>query len=252
MINQNSNSNLNQNSNPNIHFIIQARTGSSRLPNKIFKQIQNKPVLYHVINRLQKSKYAFKIIIATTLKHEDDCIKDFCIEHNIDYFRDSEENVLQRYYKTAQHFHSNIIVRITSDCPLIDVNFIDKMIEYYIQNNLSYVGPKYFGNHKFPDGFNGEVFNFKTLEDAYQNANSNEVEHVSTYIIKKYKTKEFEYPIDYKLYPNINFHNLHLSLDTQKDYDLIKNIFNNLQPNFTLNEILTYLDENYYLIINTN
>ena len=239
------------NSNSNIHFIIQARTCSTRLPNKIFKQIQNKPVLYHVINRLQKSKYSSKIIITTTLRQEDNIIKDFCIKHNIDYFRDSEQNVLQRYYKTAQHFNSNIIVRITSDCPLVDVDFIDKMIEYYIQNNLKYLGPKYFGNHKFPDGFNGEVFDFKTLKEAYLNADQNEVEHVSTYIIKKYKTKEFEYPIDYEIYPNIDFSNLHLSLDTQKDYDLIKNIFNNLHPDFNLKDVLTYLNENYYLI-NTN
>lgn len=108
---------------------------------------------------------------------------------------------------------------------------------------LPYLCPKYYGNHKFPDGFNGEIFNYHILKEANENANENEKEHVSTYIIKKYKTFEFDYPIDYQKYQSIDFSNLHLSLDTKEDYELLKNIFHNIylkKNNFELEDVLDY------------
>jgi len=235
----------------NIHIIVQARTGSTRLPRKVMKKLEDKIVLQHVIDRLKLSKYASDIIICTTQKKEDDVISDFCLTNKINIYRGSEFNVLERYYETAQYYKSDIIVRVTSDCPLIDVSFIDMMIDYFLKSDLQYLGPKYYGNHHFPDGFNGEVFWFDMLEEAYLNADHTEKEHVTTYIIKKFKKEEFNYPILYKKYRNINFSRLHLSLDTEDDYKFLKNIFKNVyvkKKNFGLEDVLKYLDKEVFCL----
>ena len=83
-------------SDKNIHIIIQARTGSTRLPNKVLKKLNNKIVLKHVVDRLDKSKYCDKVIVCTTVKEKDNTISDFCISNNIDFHRGSELNVLER------------------------------------------------------------------------------------------------------------------------------------------------------------
>ena len=210
---------------PQIHIIVQARTGSTRLPNKVMKLLEDKIVLDHVIDRLRLSKYASKVIIATTTESNDNIIVNHCNQRKTEVYRGSEKDVLKRYYECATYYHSDIIVRVTSDCPLIDVYYIDLMIEYFMNQKLNYLGPTYFGNHKFPDGFNGEVFSYKVLKEAQEHAFENEKEHVTTYIQKKYKTQEFSYPIDYEKYSNIQFDQLHLSLDTIEDYELLKNIF---------------------------
>jgi spore coat polysaccharide biosynthesis protein SpsF len=241
---------MNNNQNLNIHIIVQARTGSSRLPNKVMKYLEDKIVLQHVYDRLKESKYAQKVIITTTTNVSDTIIVDYCVNNNIEVFRGSELNVLNRYYETAKYYKSDIIVRVTSDCPLIDVKFIDMMIDYYLKSDLKYLGPKYFGNHKFPDGFNGEIFNFDVLEEANNNANINQKEHVTTYIIDKYKKEEFTYPILYQKYKNIDFTDLHLSLDTPEDYNLLKKIFKNVylkKNNFHLEDILKFLNQIVYL-----
>jgi spore coat polysaccharide biosynthesis protein SpsF len=229
-----------------IDIIVQARMGSSRLPQKVMNILEDKIVLDHVVGRLKKSKYARNVIICTTTKNEDDIIFNHCFKNNILCYRGSELNVLERYYETAKYFNSDYIVRITSDCPLVDYKYIDLMIEKYFELKLDYLGPKYYGNHKFPDGFNGEIFNFNVLKEANENANSNEKEHVTTYIIKKYSTFEFDYPLKNN-YKNINLDLLHLSLDTYEDYELLKNIFKNVylrNKHFELEDILYYLDNN--------
>ena len=236
--------------NLNIHIIIQARTGSSRLPNKVMKYLEDKIVLQHVYDRLKESKYSQKVIITTTTNISDNIITDYCVNNNIEVFRGSELDVLNRYYETAKYYKSDIIVRVTSDCPLVDIKFIDMMIDYYLKSDLKYLGPKYFGNYKFPDGFNGEVFSFDVLEEANKNGSINEREHVSTYIIKKYSKEEFIYPILYEKYKNINFTDLHLSLDTLEDYNLLKKIFKNVylkNNNFQLEDVLRFLNLIVYI-----
>ena len=241
---------MNNNENLNIHIIVQARTGSSRLPNKVMKYLEDKIVLQHVYDRLKESKYAQKVIITTTTNISDNIIVDYCLNNNIEVFQGSELDVLNRYYETAKYYKSDIIIRVTSDCPLVDINYIDMMIDYYSKSDLKYLGPKYFGNHKFPDGFNGEIFSFDVLEEANNNANEYQKEHVTTYIIEKYKKEEFTYPILYQKYRNIHFSNLHLSLDTEGDYKLLKKIFKNVylkKNNFQLEDVLKFLNKIVYL-----
>ncbi len=194
---------------------------------------------------IQKCKNIRNIIIATTTKKEDDLIYNYCNENAINCYRGSEKDVLKRYYDAALFYKSKYIVRVTSDCPLIDPKYVDLLINTYTDNKIKYLGPKYYGNHNFPDGFNCEIFPFDLLKEAVVNADTNEREHVTTYIIKKYKSMEYDYPINYNLYKNVDFSKLHLSLDTQDDYKLLDNIFRyvyNKNNNFTLENVLDYLN----------
>lgn len=232
----------------NIDVIIQARMGSRRLPGKVMKKIEDKVVLDHVIDRVSRAKKIRNVIICTSSLEKDNIIFEHCKGRNIKCFRGSEKNVLNRYYETAKFYGTETIVRLTSDCPLFDPMFIDMMIEKYFELDLEYIGPKYYGEHQFPDGFNCEIFSFNVLKEAELNANENEKEHVSTYLINKYSSAKYEYDYYYELqnkYDNIKFDELHLSLDTQEDYELIKNIFKHVYLNkhdFTLEDVLLYLN----------
>jgi len=240
-----------------VDIIIQARLGSTRLPGKILYKIFDKTILAHVIDRLKKCKNVSNIIIATTKNQNDKLIEDYCKTNKIAYFRGDEYDVLDRYYKTAIYFKSKYIVRITSDCPLIDPIIVDKMIDYFFENNKKFLNMKYFNNQNgahggFPDGTNMYIFTIEDLEDAWKNTNDKfDREHVCPYMIRKYKfNKKYDISLP-KKYKNINFKTLHLSLDTILDYYLIKNIYENLyfiSKNFTIYDVLNYLDKNSKLL----
>lgn len=230
---------------------MQARMGSSRFPGKIMKYIEDKVVLQHVVDRCKMSKNIDKVIVATTNKKDDDIIENYCIDNNILYYRGDENNVLERYYFTATTFNSDIIIRVTSDCPLIDYKIIDNMIEYFKENNLKFLQPKYFNgkNQKsrggFPDGFNPQIFTYNALKETYANANTDfEKEHVGPYMVQNFLEKEYIIPL-IKIYSKIDLYNLHLSLDTIEDYNLIKNIYDKLyikNKNFSLYDVLDFLN----------
>lgn len=234
-----------------INLIIQARMGSSRLPNKILKRIEDKCVLQHVIDRCSNSIYINKIVVATTTNTNDDIIEDYCLKQKIYYFRGSENNVLDRYYNTALQFECDIIIRVTSDCPLIDVNIIDSMINYFFEKKLDFLQPQYSRQGEngssggFPDGTNPQIFTFKILENTYKNAYSDfDLEHVCPYMIRNYSIDEFKI-INIEFYKTIDFETLHLSLDTQTDYELICKIFSILyknDKNFTIYDVLKILN----------
>jgi spore coat polysaccharide biosynthesis protein SpsF len=239
-----------------IYVLVQARMGSSRLPKKIMLPLEDKLVLQHDIERIKKSKLINDVIICTTTEEKDDCIEEFCKKHYIKYYRGSENNVLDRYYQAALLYKPDIIVRITSDCPMVDPNIIDDMIENYlkIKDESKYYGVKYANpnkSHNFPDGFNPEIFSFEILEDAWKNATlDSDKEHVGPYMRRKYGNLEYEVKLE-KKYENLDLETLHLSLDTQKDYNLLSNIFANVyakKNDFTIYDILEYLNNNNHLL----
>jgi len=168
-----------------IAAIIQARMGSTRLPGKVLNNIAGKPMLWHLINRLQRSVFIEKIIVATTTNEIDCPILDVAEKSGVESFAGSEHDVLDRYYQAAKKFHADIIVRITADCPLIDPRVTDRVIQCYLENKgkVDYVStgipPTY------PDGLDTEVFSFTALEKAWKEAKSqSEREYVTSYIWK--------------------------------------------------------------------
>ena len=170
-------------------IIIQARTGSTRFPNKVINKIDNITLIEILINRLKLLGSKVKIIIATTKLKEDDVLVDIAKENNVLYYRGSTNNVLSRYYNAAKLYNLETIVRITSDCPLIDIDILKIMlVEFNISNNtyLSNIRPP-----TFPDGYDIEIFNFISLKQSYINPTTKfEKEHVTPYIINSTKTKK--------------------------------------------------------------
>ncbi len=162
--------------------IIQARMGSTRLPGKVLMNADEKnSVLYYVITQLQNCKFLDKIVVATTELKEDDEIEKFVNSMNIDCFRGSPTDVLDRYYKCALKFSLSIIVRITADNPLIDPTLVDDAINIFNSNSFDYVSNAHI--RSFPHGTETEVFSFIALETVWKNAKTNyDKEHVTPYL----------------------------------------------------------------------
>jgi len=227
-----------------IGIITQARMTSTRLPGKVFKEINNKSLLQYHIERLQKM--GFEICIATTINDSDNIIVEYATEKNILYHRGSEHNVLSRYYEAALKFKFDTIIRVTSDCPLIDPHLIRNALEKYIQlNNVNL----YMSNgleRTFARGFDFEIFSFQQLEQAYKNAKEeSDLEHVTPYIWKNKSGNTELYTI--KQIPN-NSH-LRITVDTPEDFDLIKVLIEKYKANeLPYNEIEDILNEHPELI----
>ena len=200
-----------------IGCIIQARTGSSRLPNKAMKLLDEKySILHYVINQLQYSKLLDDIVIATTNLEEDDIIVEFAQENGFKYFRGSEKDVLDRHYQCAKKFAFSTIVRIPSDKPLIDPQIVDMVVKVFTTSEYDYVSN--FLHYTFPYGTEVEVFSFEALEKAWNLARlPSEREHVTPYI---YNHKD-----KFKIFNVVNPENLsHLrwEVDREKDFELVK------------------------------
>ena len=172
-------------------IILQARLGSKRFPGKVLKKINGKTILEYTIKRLKKTKLSKNIIVATTKREEDQKIIKVAKKTNCHTFRGSTNNVLNRYYKAAVHYKVKNIVRICSDCPLIDPKIINKVYFFYLKNNYDYVSNKIFPS--YPPGMGVEILNFQSLKKANKlTKNSYDKEHVTAYIYKnpkKFKIK---------------------------------------------------------------
>lgn len=227
---------------PNVVAIVQARMGSTRLPGKVLKKVAGEPLLYYLIERLKKAKLINQIIIATTEKPEDDKIIDFCMEQKLPFFRGSEENVLSRFYHAAFDYSGEVIIRVTSDCPLIDPEVVDQVVKIILNR---YPEIDYASNtieRTFPRGLDVEAFTFNALQKAYIEANSpEELEHVTYYIYSN--PKEFNIK---SLKGKENNSDLRLTVDTPEDFELISLIINKLQdknPNYRTSDIVKLLEE---------
>lgn len=221
--------------------IVQARMGSTRLPGKILKEVNGKPLLLHQIERLMRSKLINNLIIATTLNEQDDEVVDFCRKHNIDYYRGSEDNVLERYYKTWEQYGGEAIVRLTSDCPIIDPEIVDKTIQYFLDNSYDYVSNTV--KRTFPRGLDTEIFSSKTLKLAYEQAMlDRDKEHVTAYIythLTDFNIGHYKNDKDLSAY--------RWTVDTEEDFELIKRIleaFDGQEEKLTLNSAAKLMEEN--------
>ena len=208
-----------------IGCIIQARMGSSRLPGKVLMKSGNgMPLLYHVINQLRHCSKVKNLVIATTTNQEDDEIEKFADNNSVNVFRGSEKDVLDRYFQCAKKYSFSTIVRITSDCPLIDPQIVDKVIERFFSGNYDYATNTLI--RTFPIGTDAEVFSFSALETAWKNAQlPSEREHVTPHLRNKGNFKTINVEND------INISNLRLTVDRIEDFELIKEILNNISTN---------------------
>ncbi len=209
-----------------IGAIIQARMLSTRLPGKVLKKANGIPLLEMVFERAKKAKKLDKVIIATSTKKADDRIEEFCRKRNIEFFRGSEKNVLERFYLAAKKFGFKTVVRITGDCPLIDPETIDDAITRHFESKADYTSNVF--ERTFPRGLDVEVFSFGALEKAKNLAKkAGEKEHVTAFIynhpeIFLLKSLKAE---DWRKRPDIR-----LCVDTEKDFELVEKIFSKFNP----------------------
>ncbi len=223
--------------------IIQARMSSSRLPGKVLMSLANKPVLAHVVERLSYCKMIEKIVVATTDEISDDPVSDYCANNNIDCYRGSLEDVLDRYYQAAKIYHANPIVRITGDCPAIDPVVVDAVITGYLSGEYDLYG---LGG-EFPDGLDCTVFSFSAIERAWKEARlKSEREHVGPYIENNphlFKNGKLE------LFRGLG--SQRWTLDEPSDFELLSKIFNKLyRPDspFLTHQILQFIKDNPELL----
>jgi len=225
-----------------IGCIVQARVGSTRLPKKVLLPVNSSDtVLSFGIKQIQQSNLIDKIVIATTDLPEDDELVDYIEKINIPLFRGNSSDVLDRYYQCAKKFSFSIIVRITSDCPLVDPIFVDEIITNFVNNKNSFdYASNVHPQRTFPHGSDIEIFTFEALETAWKEAKKfSEREHVTPYL---YNNKIF------KLFNHISkndLSNLRWTVDYLEDLEFIRQIILKIHARpILINDILLLLSEN--------
>ncbi|MBW2993080.1 aminotransferase class III-fold pyridoxal phosphate-dependent enzyme [Candidatus Woesearchaeota archaeon] len=218
--------------------IIQARMGSTRLPGKMLKKINGKPLIFYALEQIKKSKLIDKMVLATTNKKRDVVLLNTVKQAGYDVFAGDEDDVLDRYYQAAKLFKGDIIVRLTGDCPLIDANIIDYVLQKFKDDSCDYASNIH--PPTFPDGLDVEVFSFNSLEKAWGGAKLNsEREHVTPYIWKnkdKFKLLNLKNDTD--------FSEIRLTVDEEDDFLFINKLLNKIgNREITLNLIAETLQK---------
>lgn len=226
-------------------LIIQARMGSTRLPGKVLMNINHQSILENLVERITPSKRVDQIIIATTTNPEDDAIEQLCRTKNWNFFRGSDWDVLSRFYgATALFKNVNNVIRITSDCPLHSHKVVDFVVDEFLKAEVDYFSNSNNEPDFLEDGFDTEVFTYKALETAYQEATKlSEREHVTPYI--KFSGK---FKCAWKK-SNINY-TYKMSVDSPDDFEAVRAIFEELKntPDFGINEVTQLLQKHPEII----
>lgn len=222
------------------HIIVQARMNSSRLPGKVLKTVLGKTLLEYQLERLNQVANVDQIIVATTDHSIDNPIVELCDRLNIPTYRGSELDVLSRYADASDLFPSQTVVRITSDCPLIDPGLIDRTIDFYGRHSFDYVSTDHA---VYPRGMDVEIFSSDMLQIANNSAlKSADCEHVTPYF---YQNPDLFSIGNYS--EDIQASHYRLTVDTPEDFQLIQILLENVYPknhNFNLEDILKSLQEN--------
>ncbi|HEX3075009.1 MAG TPA: glycosyltransferase family protein [Ignavibacteriales bacterium] len=230
--------------------IIQARTGSSRLPGKTLMPLAGKTVLARMVERVLASQLAGETVVATTTEKEDDAIEQLCIKENFKYYRGHPTDLLDRHYSAALFYGADAVVKIPSDCPLISASVVDKVLKYYLmhQDKFDYVSNLHPAT--YPDGNDVEIMPMEILEIAHRQAKKNfEREHTTPYIWEnparfRIGNVEWETGLDFSM-------SQRWTLDYIEDYNFIKRVYEELypkNPEFDLRDIIRLLAEKEELL----
>ncbi len=200
-------------------IIIQARTGSTRLPGKVLFPFGPSTMLEYCINRTLLSRLADTVIVATTTDPDDDAIQKLCEKKGVPVYRGPENDVLQRYIDAAQHFGIQVVVRVCADNPFIDPSYIDRLIEAYTRKPADYYSFQFSSGVPAimsPIGFFGELVTLKALLSVKSNnAPPQFFEHVTQYV---YRHPE-RYSVRYLPVPaGLESARIRLTVDTKEDY----------------------------------
>lgn len=238
---------------PRVIASIEARMGSSRFPGKVMADVCGQPALTRLLRRLRRCKMIDGIILATTVAHGDDILKEWAIKEGVKYYRGSEDDVLKRVVEAQQSMKSDIVVEITGDCILLDPELIDMGIKTFLANDCDVVNNVRM--ESFSHGMDIQVYRLKDLEEVERRVTDPAVrEHVSLYfyenpdlyrIIHLFAPERWEKP-DYRF-----------MLDYKEDLVFINEIYRRLEPlygdDFGIEEIMAILRHEPHLVeINRN
>jgi spore coat polysaccharide biosynthesis protein SpsF len=212
---------------PRVVLIVQARMGSTRLPGKVLKPILGEPMLVRQLERLRRCRLVEHIVVATTNKTTDDAIAALVkLQPNVGLFRGSEEDVLERYAEAAYDAHADVVVRVTSDCPLIEPSVVDRCIEVILQqwDEIDYVSNCH--HRTYPRGLDTEVVRAETLARAHAEATEfAEREHVTQFIWRRPNRFRMVDVCDSEDHSDLRW-----TVDTPEDLDLVRRIYEALYP----------------------
>lgn len=225
-----------------VNAIIQARCGSTRFPDKVFVDIDGKPLLWHVVDRLTYAKRIDDIVVATTIDSKDNRIEEWCQNENVKCFRGSENDVLNRYYSASVAFPSDVVVRVTADDPFKEPDVIDKVICKLLDEDLDLTTNNF--PPSYPEGLDCEVFTFGVLKMMEKEAQDPfEREHVTQYV--------YRHPDKFKIGNLIcdrQLSSYRWTIDNQEDYDMVRAVYakrkDGVEGILLMDEILTILEQN--------
>jgi spore coat polysaccharide biosynthesis protein SpsF len=226
--------------------VIQARMNSSRLPKKISLPLAGKPLLWRMAERVLKSDLKGILVIAATTDKDDDHIADICREYNLNLFRGHPTDLLDRHFNVALEYEADAVVKIPSDCPLIDRRIIDRVLKKYLDNSDKYDYISNLHPASYPDGNDVEIMSLNALKIAWKNATKVfEREHTTPYIWEnpdqfRIGNVEWETGLDYSM-------SHRFTIDYLEDYLFIKAVYDELyimNQDFSLNDVLDLLERN--------
>jgi spore coat polysaccharide biosynthesis protein SpsF len=215
--------------------------GSTRLPGKVLKPILGRPMLELMMERLERCQLLDEVVIATSDKPQDDDIAEFAKNRGYLFGRGSEGDVLGRYYQVAKERKADVVVRMTGDCPLIDPEVTDRVVERHLASKNSNDMTSNVFRRTFPRGFDTEIFSCPCLERVVQETGDPLYrEHVTNYVYdypEKFVIENVSSPVDRS--------DLRLCVDTEADFELVQSVFEALYPrnsSFGFREITEFLD----------
>jgi len=222
--------------------IIQARMSSSRLPGKVLLEVNGRPLLSYMLERVSAAKSIHKVILATSIDQADDAVAAFCENEDILCYRGSLDDVLDRYYQAALMVGCETVVRLTGDCPLIDPEVIDTVVQRHCSGGYDYTAntspPE---GITFPEGMDVEVFSFQALKRAWNEAKKpSDREHVTFYIVNNprlFSVFRYDREEDFSRY--------RLTVDYPEDFGVVKDILTKIyskNPKFSMKDIIAFLD----------
>lgn len=221
--------------------IIQARMGSTRLPGKVLMDLAGEPMLARVVNRCLRAATLHEVVVAATTQPADEAIAKLCAERTWPCFRGSEDDVLDRYYRAALEHKADVVVRITSDCPLIDPAVVDLVVREFIrrQPEVAYAS-NVVSSRTFPRGLDTEVMQFAALERAWKEDNNPAWrEHVTPYLSEV----EGRFPV-HCVTNEGDYSSQRWTVDTPEDFELVQLIYKHFgHDRFSWREVLAILEQ---------
>lgn len=226
--------------------VVQARTGSTRLPNKILLPLAGAPLLLRMLERVSAAQTPFTLVVATTMDSSDDPVRTLCERAGYHCYSGHPTDLLDRHYRAAQAYQADVVVKIPSDCPLIDPSVIDRVLQFYLDHRTEFDFVSNLHPATYPDGNDVEVMPFDVLQTAWREATKDfEREHTTPFI--------WERPERFRIgnvvwETGLNYSMSHRwTIDYPEDYEFIKRVYDELwnerSPIFSLNDILTLLEK---------